>query len=407
MRPNTPSSILTRLNLGNTSAKDAFLRALELYRENKTFCVPDAALEILSRCGDQTPFVLLGRSDFTGNFIDGVGARARVLNVVDDFKGHRGEQFRGVDIISTDKFLDMVKSNPDIIALNGCRFDYSRRFFDDLCRNHGIPHLNHEQAMRALGLNATMDHRMADWGDVIAARSEEYARLEERMVDQCSIDTLYGVLTFHLTGNPEWYLNIARPYSTLYFRSGLFSFSDHEKMVDCGASIGESTTALIGVTRGQFDHAWMIEPDKYNLATLRGLLRKYAGTPIAEKLSLHPVAAGEAAGDVPFLHLGGHGSTILSSASAVSEAVRVETIDAIVDARPTIIKMDVEGFEMAALRGAARTIADARPKLMLSAYHRSGDLLDIPAYIDTLAPDYRIGLRHHTEDRWDTCLYFF
>ena len=27
--------------------------------------------------------------------------------------------------------------------------------------------------------------------------------------------------------------------------------------------------------------------------------------------------------------------------------------------------------------------------------------------IDTIAPDYRIGLRHHTEDRWDTCLYFF
>lgn len=44
---------------------------------------------------------------------------------------------------------------------------------------------------------------------------------------------------------------------------------------------------------------------------------------------------------------------------------------------------------------------------MLSAYHRAADLLDMPRLIDTLVPDYRIGLRHHTEDRWDTCLYFY
>lgn len=403
----TPSAILTRLNVGNASAKQAFLRALELYRQNKQFCIPGAALEIIGRCGKDTPFVLLGRSGFTGNFIDGVATRARALNVVDDFKGHRGEQFRGLDIISTDKFLEMAKSNPDIIALNCCRFDFSKRFFDDLCRNHGIACLNHEQAVRALELNDTMDHRVVDWGDVISARSEEYLALEQRLCDQYSIDTLYSVLTFHLTCNPEWFLNVARPYSTLYFRSGLFSFSDHERLVDCGASIGESTTALIGVTQGQFDHSWMIEPDKFNLATLRGLLRKYADTPIVDKLSLHPVAVGEQRAEVPFHHLGTHGSSILSCANALSEPVQVETIDAIVDDRPTIIKMDVEGFEMAALKGAARTIADSRPKLMVSAYHRSADLLDLPAYIATLAPDYRIGLRHHTEDRWDTCLYFF
>jgi hypothetical protein len=87
--------------------------------------------------------------------------------------------------------------------------------------------------------------------------------------------------------------------------------------------------------------------------------------------------------------------------------VRIERIDDIVDDKPTIIKMDIEGFELPALKGAAATIRDARPKLLVSAYHRSTDLLEIPNYIDSIAPDYRIGLRHHTEDRWDTCLYFF
>ncbi|MFN3789305.1 FkbM family methyltransferase [Massilia sp.] len=407
----TPDSLQTRVNLGVFDARETFLAAVDLYRQDPQFCVPAQVREIFARRNAETPIVLLGRSDFGANLIHGFGQRARVLHVVDDFRAHRGEQYRGVDIISTDRFLEMARQDPDLIGINACRNDFSRRFFDDLCRNHRIPHLNFEQATRAFGLSDAMDPRVADWGGVIAARCADYLKLGQRMADPYSVETLYAVLTFHLTGNPEWFLNVARPYPTLYVRSGLFSFSEHEKMVDCGASIGESTTALIGTTQGRFDRSWMIEPDRLNIATLQGFLRKYAGTPHAQKLSLHPVAVGEHPDKVPFSHVGNHGGAVLppemAQACPVADFVRVERIDDIVDDQPTIIKMDIEGYELPALKGAARTIRAARPKLMLSAYHRSTDLLDIPQFIDTIAPDYRIGLRHHTEDRWDTCLYFY
>jgi FkbM family methyltransferase len=411
MQAFTTDSVLTRLALGAFDPKDAFLAAVDLYRKDPLFSVPARAREILARRGADTPIVMLGRSDFGANFMTALGERARLVNVVDDFRSHRGEQFHGVDIISTDRFLEMVKQDPDIVAVNTCRYDFSKRFFDDLCRNHGIPCMNFEQGVRALGMNDTLDHRVADWGEVIAARCEEYLKLERRMADPYSVETLYAVLTFHLTCNPEWYLNVARPYSTLYFRTGLFSFSEHEKMVDCGASIAESTTALIGVTQGRYDRSWMIEPDKINVATLQGFLRKYAGTAHEKKLSLHPVAVGEHPAEVPFQHLGTHGGSVLPPAKAQicppADYVRIQRIDDIVDDQPTIIKMDVEGFEMPALRGATGVIRAGRPKLMVSAYHRSTDLLEIPALVDSIAPDYKIGLRHHTEDRWDTCLYFF
>ena len=155
----------------------------------------------------------------------------------------------------------------------------------------------------------------------------------------------------------------------------------------------------------------MIEPDRINIATLEGFLRKHAGTGHAQKLSLHPVAVGEHAAKVPFQHLGHHGGSVLPANRAQecppADYVDVARIDDIIDDTPTIIKMDVEGHELPALKGAAGAIRNARPKLMVSAYHRSTDLLEIPAWIDTIAPDYRIGLRHHTEDRWDTCLYFY
>jgi FkbM family methyltransferase len=404
-------TIASRLALGAFTPEQAFLAALELYRHDRLFAVPAKTREIIARRGADTAIVLLGRSDFGGHLIHALRARARVLCVVDDFRAHRGEQFHGLDFISSDRFLEMARQDPDLVGVNACRSDYSRRFFDGLCRDRGIALANFEQIARAFDLNAVLDHRVHDWGAVIAARAGEYQQLVRRMADPYSADTLHAVLTFHLTGNPEWFLNVARPYSTLYVRSGLFALDKDEKMVDCGASIGESTTALMHATEGSFARSWMIEPDRINVATLQGFMRKYAGTAHAAKMSLHPVAVGDVRGRAPFEHLGHHGGSVLppTRADACPEAdyVAVERIDDIVDDAPTIIKMDIEGFELPALKGAERTIRAARPKLLVSAYHRSADLLDIPAWIDSIAADYRIGLRHHTEDRWDTCLYFY
>jgi hypothetical protein len=44
--------------------------------------------------------------------------------------------------------------------------------------------------------------------------------------------------------------------------------------------------------------------------------------------------------------------------------------------------------------------------MAISAYHRTTDLIDLPRFVDSLDSGYRIGLRHHTEERYDTCLYF-
>jgi FkbM family methyltransferase len=406
-----PEHLVSRLNLGALDPEQAFLAAVEAFRHDRLFAVPARVRDIIARRGADTCIVLLGRSEYGGGLIHALRGIARVLCVVDDFRAHKGEQFHGLDYISSDRFIDMARQDPDMIGVNACRYDYSRRYFDSLCRDGGIALANFEQIARVFDLNALLDHRVHDWGDLIAARTDVYQQLAGRMRDHYSRDTLYGVLTFHLTCNPDWFLNIARPYSTLYVRSGLFAFNDGEKMVDCGASIGESTTALMHATQGSFARSWMVEPDRINVATLQGFMRKYAGTEHAAKLSLHPVAVGEERARAPFEHMGWHGGSVLppsrAAAIADSDYVAVERIDDIVDDAPTIIKMDIEGFELPALKGAKRTIISARPKLLVSAYHRSTDLIDIPVWIDSVAPGYRIGLRHHTEERWDTCLYFY
>lgn len=401
-----PDALVSRINLDRFQLDEALLAMLDLYRRDPHFCIPEQAREIFARRGDRTRFILLGTKTFAEVFIRATRDQGWALAVVDDFKYASGEDYYGVDIISTDRFLVMLREDPDIIAINCCRTDYSRRFFDRLCTRHGIAHLNHEQVTRLFGMNDRVDYRTADWAPAISSRFDEFLALERRLADAHSVNTLRSVLLFHLSCNPEWYLTVARPYSTLYFRSGLLTFSDHERFVDCGASIGESTTGLLGLTGDRIEHSWMIEPDRLNIEVLRKLQQGYAGTALESRISLHPFAVGENDAEAPFHHLGGHGGSIAVDPSAPLETVRIRRIDDLIDAPPTFIKMDIEGFEIPALRGAQAAIRAGLPKMAISAYHRATDLLDIPALVDAVAPGYSIGLQHHTEDRWDTCLYF-
>lgn len=60
------------------------------------------------------------------------------------------------------------------------------------------------------------------------------------------------------------------------------------------------------------------------------------------------------------------------------------------------IKMDIEGAELSALRGAEQTLRRDPPRLELSAYHRLDDLALIPDYLLSLDLGYRLHLRSTT-----------
>ncbi len=162
-------------------------------------------------------------------------------------------------------------------------------------------------------------------------------------------------------------------------------------VLDCGANVGVFTR--IALDRGA-TKVVAIDPDPTNIECLRRTFPKE----VAEgKVLLEPrgVWSNE---QVLKLHLGRDGDTsldsvILETGGGVID-IPVTTIDRLVEyyklERVNFIKMDIEGAEREALRGAAATLRKFRPRLMLDAYHRPDDLSVLPAIIRESHADYRL-----------------
>jgi FkbM family methyltransferase len=113
-----------------------------------------------------------------------------------------------------------------------------------------------------------------------------------------------------------------------------------------------------------------------------------------------------------FVEGSGPGTRVVPKASR-PDATRVETltIDDLASSekldRVDFIKMDIEGAELEALRGAENTIRRFRPKLAISVYHNFNDYWEIPLYIDSLGLGYKFSLRHFTIHAEESVLFAY
>ena len=85
--------------------------------------------------------------------------------------------------------------------------------------------------------------------------------------------------------------------------------------------------------------------------------------------------------------------------------VNASKFDDIVGSNVTFIKMDIEGAELNALKGCSNSIVKYKPKLAISIYHKEYDYIEIPEFILSLNPNYKLYIRHYTAVEIDSVLY--
>jgi FkbM family methyltransferase len=162
-------------------------------------------------------------------------------------------------------------------------------------------------------------------------------------------------------------------------------------VLDCGANVG--VVSRRALARGA-SLVVAIEPGPEPLACLRRTFDKE----IAEgRLILYPKGVWDKDDELVLTVSDDFASTANSVAlnrGKKGPTVQLTTIDHLVAelklTKVSFIKMDIEGAEPNALRGAAGTLAAFRPKLSISLEHRRTDPAQIPALIHQLRPDYKL-----------------
>lgn len=79
--------------------------------------------------------------------------------------------------------------------------------------------------------------------------------------------------------------------------------------------------------------------------------------------------------------------------------------DVFEDTKIDFIKMDIEGAEYAALTGAERCIRRNHPILAVCVYHKKDDLFTIPKLILQFNGNYKLYLRHYSDNQTETVIY--
>jgi FkbM family methyltransferase len=193
------------------------------------------------------------------------------------------------------------------------------------------------------------------------------------------------------------------PGSEMYFPRDIMRLANNEVLVDCGAFDGDSIRVFLERTSRSFCQIYAFEPD----ATNRRALERYLSTlPDCERdrISVLPFGVSDHNGIAYFTASGTVGSRVTTEQAADSiECRRLD--DALDTSAVTIIKMDIEGAEPDALRGATETIRTARPILAVCAYHKCEHLWTLPSIINAALPEYQISLRRYAEECWETVYY--
>lgn len=196
------------------------------------------------------------------------------------------------------------------------------------------------------------------------------------------------------------------------------NLSDDEVFLDCGAYVGDSVEKFVKAFGDHVKKIYSFECFEENCLKLQeagnGLKRSgwkgdlviapYAVSDQNEQMVFNDIGMPES-GYLPETRLTLQYSEKLTPVNTLK--VEAKKLDDFIpqDEKITLIKMDIEGSEYAALKGAERIIRTYEPRLAISIYHNPDDYWRIFELIHSFSANYKFAVRHHQKNNLDTVLY--
>ena len=225
---------------------------------------------------------------------------------------------------------------------------------------------------------------------------KELDNISALFADELSKEVYFSAIQYRKTHNPKDVPAYSK--DDQYFVKDIVPLTENEVFIDCGAFDGDTMKDFIKITKGKYQSIVCFEPveEFHNRLEKRGHGKRVT----AIRAGVYKEST-----TLQFNAEAGKGSSISSNAENTI-CIPVCAIDDVPECKDaTFIKMDVEGSEMDALKGAKQTILRNKPKLAICLYHRTKDFIDIPKWIHNLVPEYKLYVRHHSFSINETVLY--
>ncbi len=296
-----------------------------------------------------------------------------VIAVCDSDLRKQGRMFSGFRICSIE---DVTRRYDDFVVLIASDFYYAEIFAH---LQKSIPH------ERILNDIITEFLRFGCF-----KRNGFLTELYQALADERSREVLRLILKGRATTETTYY---HEAFSGDQYFNELTVVGDEEYLVDGGASIGDTVEKFVKATNGRYGKIYSFEPFEEAFARLEQVKARHNHD---ERIALFKAGLSDYNGKAAGKQFQNSSANRLDGPCEDDQnALDVVTIDSTIDDKVTFIKLDVEGSELAALRGARQTILRYKPKLAISIYHKPEDIIAIPRYIMELGIDYTYYIRHH------------
>lgn len=231
--------------------------------------------------------------------------------------------------------------------------------------------------------------------EFVQENAERLKRIYNLLADDTSKKVFENAVRYKLTGDIKYLFECETPPEEVY--QNLLKLGSGETYFDLGAYRGDTVAEFLSFVSG-YKKIVAVEPDfkTYNkLCTATENLK--------DILNINACIS-DVLGDTTFNMNGSRGSSI----GYGEKVIKSVTVDALSEKfTPTYLKMDIEGAELSALKGAKNTVTQFKPKMQIATYHRSEDLFLLPETVLDFRKDYTIYLRHFPSlPCWDMSYYF-
>lgn len=319
--------------------------------------------------------------------------------IVDSDVKKQGGAIFGIPIVPVESLLSLDVDSPVIIT----PYEHSLEIGNFLEKKgfkslyYASPH-RADQALTRRIIDEQYLSERDNWDCIKRENAQKIDGVRERLHDEESVEIFDAFLASRFECNHSKLENGS--LSREYYPEGVITLGSGEVFVDCGVFDGRSILDFIDHCK-DYQHIYAFEPDPMQYELSKTFLNSLK----IERCELSNCGVYSEKGAIEFYSTFGGGSGIVKDQTTFSNkfttekiVINTETLDHLIYGnvyRPTYIKMDIEGAELEALKGAKNILCRDLPKLAICVYHKPTDIWEIPCWVIENFPQYTLYLRQH------------